>query len=103
MARRKKSELAASIERALREAIRFENGEDTGARIYVVHVPKKIDVRAIRRKQKLTQSAFAYRYGFALSALRDWEQGRRQPERSARILLRVIEREPEAVERALAR
>ncbi len=103
MARRKTSELATSIERALHEAIRFESGEDTGARVYVVHVPKKIDVRSIRRGRKLTQAAFARRYGFALSALRDWEQGRRQPERSARILLRVIEREPEAVERALSR
>jgi putative transcriptional regulator len=103
MGRRETPSVVASIERALHEAIRFESGEDTGARVYVVHVPKKIDVRAIRRRQKLTQSAFARRYGFALSALRDWEQGRRQPERSARILLRVIEHEPEAVERALAR
>lgn len=103
MGQRKKSDVATSIERALREAIRFESGEDTGARVYVVHVPKKIDVRSIRRGRKLTQAAFARRYGFALSALRDWEQGRRQPKHSARILLRVIEREPEAVERALSR
>jgi len=39
----------------------------------------------------------------ALSAVRDWEQGRRQPERSARILLKVVEKEPEAVTRALAK
>jgi putative transcriptional regulator len=33
--------------------------------------------------------------------VRDWEQGRRKPERSARILLRIVEKEPEAVTRAL--
>lgn len=103
MGQRKKSDVATSIERGLREAIRFARGEDTGAQAHIVHVPKKIDVRSIRRGRKLTQAAFARRYGFALSALRDWEQGRRQPEHSARILLRVIERAPEAVERALSR
>jgi putative transcriptional regulator len=63
----------------------------------------KINVRSIRRKRKLSQVAFARRYGFTPSALRDWEQSRGKPRRWEEILLRVIEREPEAVERALAR
>ncbi len=70
--------------------------------LYRVHVPKKIDVRKIRRRLGLSQEAFAETYGFALSAVRDWEQGRRNPERSARILLKIVEREPDAVTRALA-
>ena len=40
--------------------------------------------------------------GFALSALREWEQGRRMPDRAARLFLKVIAREPKAVQRALA-
>jgi putative transcriptional regulator len=71
-------------------------------RNYRVHVPEKIDVRKIRARLSLSQEAFAGRYGFALSAVRDWEQGRRRPERSARILLKIVEKEPEAVTRALA-
>jgi putative transcriptional regulator len=71
-------------------------------RLYRVHVPKKVDVRKIRARLGLSQEAFAQTYGFAISAVRDWEQGRRTPERSARILLKVVEREPEAVSRALA-
>jgi putative transcriptional regulator len=71
-------------------------------RNYRVHVPENIDVRKIRARLGLSQEAFAERYGFALSAVRDWEQGRRRPERSARILLKIVEREPEAVTRALA-
>ena len=72
-------------------------------RRYRVHVPTKVDVRKIRARLGLSQERFARTYGFALSAVRDWEQGRRHPERSARILLKVVESEPEAVTRALAR
>lgn len=71
-------------------------------RRYRVHVPQKVDVKKIRARLGLSQEAFAATYGFALSAVRDWEQGRRQPERSARILLKIVEKEPEAVTRALA-
>ena len=66
-------------------------------------VPETVNVRKIRRRLGLSQQSFAQTYGFALSAVRDWEQGRRRPERSARILLKIVEREPEAVTRALAR
>ena len=70
---------------------------------YRVHVSDTIDVARIRAQLGLSQEAFAQTYGFALSAVRDWEQGRRQPERSARILLKIVEKEPEAVIRALGR
>ena len=66
-----------------------------------VHVPETVNVKKIRRRLGLSQEGFAETYGFALSAVRDWEQGRRRPERSARILLKIVEREPEAVTRAL--
>jgi putative transcriptional regulator len=72
-------------------------------RRYRVHVPERVNVKRIRQRLGLSQEAFAQTYGFALSAVRDWEQGRRKPERSARILLRIVEKEPEAVTRALGR
>jgi len=65
----------------------------------VVHVPP--DVRAIRARLKLTQPAFAERFGLPVGTVRDWEQGRAVPDQAARILLRVIERDPEAVQRAV--
>jgi putative transcriptional regulator len=71
-------------------------------RRYRVHVPDTIDVKKIRARLGLSQAAFAATYGFALSAVRDWEQGRRRPERSARVLLKIVQKEPEAVTRALA-
>jgi putative transcriptional regulator len=70
---------------------------------YGIHVPARVNVKKIRIGLGLSQESFAQTYGFALSAVRDWEQGRRQPERSARILLKVVEKEPDAVTRALAK
>jgi putative transcriptional regulator len=59
------------------------------------------DVRGIRRRLKMTQAKFAATFHLSLATVRDWEQGRYQPDQAARTLLRVIEREPKAVRRAL--
>lgn len=56
----------------------------------------------MRRRTGLSQAAFAARYGINLRTLQDWEQGRVQPDGPARAYLLVIDREPRAVERALA-
>lgn len=66
-----------------------------------VHVPQEVDVKAIRSKLKMTQAAFAAKFGFSHSAVKDWEQLRRRPEASARVLLTVIDKEPQAVLNAL--
>ena len=49
-------------------------------RAYRVHVPAKIDVKAIRASLDMTQEEFADRFGFSINTLRHWEQGSRQPE-----------------------
>ncbi len=84
---------------AMQEAADILTGKRDPARAW--HPPATVDVRAIRRKQKLTQEAFARCYGFTVGAVRDWEQGRYQPDQASRAYLLVIEREPEAVQRAL--
>ena len=63
--------------------------------------PAKVDVRTIREKLGLSQSEFAAHFGFTAAAVRQWEQGRRQPHGPARVLLTIIAREPGAVSRAL--
>ncbi len=55
------------------------------------------DVRAIRERMNLSQSAFAALLGVSLRTLQDWEQGRRKPTGSAYALLRVATRHPEAL------
>ncbi|HEY8580845.1 MAG TPA: helix-turn-helix domain-containing protein [Beijerinckiaceae bacterium] len=60
------------------------------------------DVRSAREKLGLTQAQFAERFHIGLARLRDWEQGRHQPDSAAKAYVKVIAREPEAVARALA-
>ncbi len=85
--------------KSVRRARAYAKGEaDEG---FVVHVPNEVDVKALRKKLALTQQQFAARFGFSYDALRDWESKRRQPERSARILLAVIDYEPDVVGKAL--
>lgn len=67
-----------------------------------VLVPRVPDVQAIRRKLGMSQSEFATRFGFSVRTVQEWEQGRALPDRPARILLRVIEKSPKTVERAVA-
>src|SRR5258708_794128 len=64
--------------------------------------PKPIDVKAIRKRVKMSQAAFAQTYGISKRALQEWEQGRRQPDSATRSYLTVISKEPTVVRRALA-
>lgn len=95
------SEAGRSIIKGAREALDYAKGRRGARRPTRVEVPAAVDVKAIRAGLGLTQAEFAARFGFSLATLRDWEQARRRPDSATRVLLRVIEREPEAVERAL--
>lgn len=66
-----------------------------------VLTPRIPDVQGIRRKLGLSQAEFATRFGF-VRTVQEWEQGRALPDRPVRILLRVIEKSPKVVERAVA-
>jgi putative transcriptional regulator len=59
--------------------------------------------KTLRRALGLTQEEFAARYQIPLGTLRDWEQGRAEPDQPARAYLKAIAGDPEAVERALRR
>lgn len=89
-------ELIASLE----EAVAIVRGEREPAR---VHLPPDVpDVRAIRDRLGLSRPAFAARFGLAVSAVRDWEQGLRRPDPAARVLLMVIDRNPDVVAETVA-
>ena len=66
-----------------------------------VDVPEDVDVKAIRSKLGLSQAEFARRYAVSPRSLQEWEQGRRRPESAVRAYLTVIDRNAEAVEKAL--
>jgi putative transcriptional regulator len=94
------SKIGASILRGFEEAIAFAEGT-ADVSLYRVHIPPDIDIKAIRGRLGLTQQEFASRFGFNITTLRHWEQGRRVPDGTARAYLRVIDREPQAVQKAL--
>ncbi len=85
-----------------RQALAFARGEADPAE-FRVHVPDDIDVRAIRAKIGMTQETFARYFGVSKRTVQDWEQKHRRPSGAARAFLIVIDREPEAVRRALSR
>ena len=58
-------------------------------------------VKTLRRALALTQEKFALRYHIPLGTLRDWEQGRSEPDQPAKAYLTVIARDPDGVERAI--
>lgn len=57
--------------------------------------------KTLRRALGLTQDEFALRYHIPLGTLRDWEQGRCEPDQPSRAYLTVIAHDPEGVQRAL--
>jgi putative transcriptional regulator len=83
----------------IREAGRIRRGEAKPSR---VHDFAPVDVKAIRRRLKMSQTEFARMIGVNAATLQNWEQGRRRPEGPARALLRIAAVNPEAVAAALA-
>ena len=82
--------------RSLNEALAHANGEGPA----IVHTP--VAPREVRKQARLTQAQMAPLMGMSLSGYRKWEQGTRQVSGPAAMLLRVIQKEPEAVKRALS-
>ncbi|HLH00814.1 MAG TPA: hypothetical protein VKX49_31190 [Bryobacteraceae bacterium] len=65
--------------------------------------PKPVDVKAIRKRVKMSQGEFSRAYGISKRAFQEWEQGGRQPDSGARAYLTVIAKEPAMVRRALSK
>jgi putative transcriptional regulator len=57
--------------------------------------------KIIRRALGMTQEEFATRFQIPIGTLRDWEQGRAEPDQPARAYLKVIAADAAAVQRAL--
>lgn len=85
------------IAAGLNDAIAIAGGDDSRGRVATV------DARAVRSATALTQAAFARTYHFPVATLRDWEQGRRQPDSGSATLLKMIAADPKGVERIIAK
>ena len=88
------------VESALDEVLAHVRGK-TPLPCRFVDDPSGERIVALRKRMKLSRQRFADRFGLDVRAVQEWEQGRRVPDRAARVLLVVIDRDPEAVVRAL--
>ena len=93
------SDAFKSIEKGLQEALAHVRGE-AGAVVHEIEVPDP-DVRLIRDRTGLSQADFARSIGVKKATLLNCEQRRRRPDGAARVLLAMIEREPDIVRRVL--
>ncbi len=101
MNRNKRSDLGREVEEALGEVLAHVRGE-ISLPCRIIDDPSAERIRALRERFGLSRRQFAEKFGLDVRAIQDWEQGRRVPDRAARVLLTVIEKNPEAVERALS-
>lgn len=85
------------IAAGLEDAIAYTNGDTGRGRV------SGVDVRAIREANNMTQAAFAETFRLKVGAVRDWEQGRRQPDTGSVTLLRMIATDPSAVRTIIAK
>ena len=94
------SKLAKRLIAAAKEGRAIVRGEARKGS-YRIHVPSEVDVAKICRRLGMSQAVFSRRFGFNAASVKDWEQGRAAPTGAVRAYLKVIEKEPQAVERAL--
>jgi len=89
-------ELVASLKQATAHA---EGRKVKGTRITKMEIP---DVKAIRRSLRMSQHRFAVAFRIPLPTIKNWEQGRRNPEAPAAAYLLAIKRRPKEIMEAMA-
>jgi putative transcriptional regulator len=86
---------------SIREIVDYEQGLKTNVKVSTVTIDDELDVRRIRERLRLSQQQFADLYGLPVATLQNWERGRRRPELTAKLLLKVIEESPDFVAKAI--
>ncbi|MFT4926674.1 MAG: putative transcriptional regulator [Phenylobacterium sp.] len=84
----------AEISAGLADAIEHAKGHQTNI---IEHKFEGDDVKAIREKTGMSQQQFCATFGISIGTLRHWEQGLRSPRGPARVLLKVVQHNPQAV------
>ncbi|MEP7199989.1 MAG: helix-turn-helix domain-containing protein [Chloroflexota bacterium] len=89
-----KDELYKELIASVREGGALLRGETAPSRAFAVDGP---NIKRIRANYRLSQHEFAALLGISAKTLRNWEQGRRAPQGTARVLLQVAAKHPDAV------
>ncbi len=93
-----KNELFNELLTSIQEAGKIMRGELKASRQYEFEEP---DVKLIREHIGFSQSKFAALIGVSLRTIQNWEQGHRHPTGPAKVLLRLVQSDPESVFRNL--
>jgi len=93
-----KKELFAELVESIEEAGKIRKGIVKPSRVSRY---RPVDIKRIRNRLHVSQSQFSLMIGVSKSTLQNWEQGRREPEGPAKALLRVVDKQPQAVLEAL--
>ena len=96
-----KRNIGDEIIQGMTEAIEYIRGNETGAVVHKVEIPDEIDVKSIREELNLSRQEFADSFGFSARTLQHWEQGDRNPQGPARVLLLLLQREPKIIAKIL--
>lgn len=67
-----------------------------------LEVPK-LSAKALRENMGISQQAFAEKFGIPIATLRNWEQGRNDPDGPTSLLLYLISRFPDFVAGEISR
>lgn len=95
-----RKELFDELLQSVREMQEIRAGKRPSARVTTAKDVLRRDVKdvaALRRHFRLSQTKFAAMLGISVDTLQNWEQGRRQPDGPARVLLRIAATHPEAI------
>ncbi|HEV2562813.1 MAG TPA: NadS family protein [Rhizomicrobium sp.] len=86
---------------SLQQAVDHAKGKKVpGMRVTVVEVEVP-DVKAIRRSLRMSQQRFASAFRIPLATLKNWEQGRRNPDAPAAAYLMAIRKKPKEIMEAV--
>ena len=86
---------------AVEQAARSDRDAQPLTQADLRRMPRTPQSKVIRRALELTQEEFSARYQIPLGTLRDWEQGRSEPDQPTRAYLTLIARDPGHVNRVL--
>lgn len=92
--------LFRALDANLKEAVKVAKGTSAPKSVYVVLSPTEI--KAIRASVRMSQAVFARSFQLSLDTIKGWEQGKRKPDAAAANYLRMIQADPEHVQRTLA-
>jgi len=96
-----RSAVGLGLEEGLREALAWKRGELALETVNIDPMPAE-RIRSIRRKVAKSAKEFERRFGIPAATINNWEQGRRKPDPAGRLLLKVIEADPDLVARTAA-